>query len=117
MGYNKSVIAYSVKSILLIATSFLSHWYGGGAKLFILTFGSALRAIDERLVIQDALRRAFLFDSKAGIVDNIRMFFGRISVIAGIGILYAFSAIIFLTLYALWAAIPPYLVYKIINPR
>lgn len=117
MGYNKGVIIYALKSVLSITTSFLSHWYGGGLRVAAFSFGDILRAIDERFVIREVLRETFIFDVRAGVIGNVKGFARRTPIIFGVGLFYAFLALIFLALYLLWATVPLYLIYKIFNPR
>lgn len=117
MGYNKGVIIYALKSVLSITTSFFSHWYGGGLRAAVFLFGDILRAVDERFVIREVLRETFLFDAKAGVIGNIKGFSGKLLIVFGAGLGYLFSALIFSALYLLWAMVPPYLIYKMFNPR
>jgi len=117
MRYNVFVVFYLIKSIFQVFSSFLIHWYAGGLRSIIFALGSSLRAIDQTALLRETAANFFLFRPEESSVDYAVAIAKKMLRIVLVLVLYFVVAATFFSVYIIWAAIPPYLVYKIVYFR
>lgn len=117
MRYNIFVVFYLIKSIFQVFSSFLIHWYAGGFRAVIFALGSSLRAIDRTVLLRETAANFFLFRPEESAVHYAAAITKKTLRIVLALTLYFIVAATFFSIYIIWAAIPPYLVYKTVYSR
>ena len=95
---------------------FLRHWYKDGFFFFFRRLIDFLEWLDRYFAMEVALRYLFqpLYQNYTFIGYVLGFIFRSVRLVAG-GFVYLFVILIWLGLYLGWAAIPIYILYKILS--
>lgn len=112
---NRFAFSYLLNSFLYSIFEFFSHWYVNGLWLYGKWLIDLLERLDNFFAFRITLRHFGepLFQDRTFVGYILGFVFRSGRLLVG-GVIYFFVFIIAIALYLIWAAILPYVIYKII---
>ncbi|MEK7546986.1 MAG: hypothetical protein AAB536_02295 [Patescibacteria group bacterium] len=111
-------LVYLIQRFFYRIFDFFHHWYADASKVFFHRFVSFLESLDRTIALRVTLRYFFqpLYKDYTVIGRILGVVFRSGRIIIGLGV-YAFTAIIFLIIYALWLAAPIVLIFYVLGAK
>ncbi len=110
-------LIYFVSQFFLRIADFFRHWYANGFRNYSHFVISRLEELDRTIAFRVTLRNIFepLYQDRSFIGYLLGFIFRSIRLIFG-GVFYAIIILLAILGFFFWAAIPAYIIYKIIYP-
>lgn len=111
-----SVVIYLINRFFFRIWMFFKHWYKDGSKKFFHTLVGLLEYFDRFFAIEITFRHIFepLYQDKS-LIGYVMGFLFRMARIILASIVYLAVVLVFVVLYLVWLAIPPFIVFKIVK--
>ena|SRR3989344_3180506 len=108
-------IAYSIQRLFFRVYEFFVHWYGHGFIKAVDRTLSVFHMLDRTLALRVTLKHFWqpLYQDYTTLGYILGFVFRTIRVVIGVAV-YGCVAVLALSLYILWAAVPAYLIYRVI---
>jgi hypothetical protein len=108
-------LVYIVIRAVSSVVAFFRHWYLGGFFAFVHRCVLVITSLDQTFALRVTMRNLFkpLYQDYTMLGIILGFVFRPLRLIAG-GIVYAVIVLVFVALYAVWAAIPLFLIVKTI---
>lgn len=107
---------YLLKQLVAWVTDFFRHWYVEGAFFISKALMATLSGLDRVLALRVNVKNIFrpMYQDNSFIGYAFGFIFRSARIIIALTA-YIFVSAVFLSVYLIWAAIPPYLIIKALN--
>jgi len=111
-----SIFIYLFDRFFYRLLEFFRHWYFNSFRIYTHFIISLFEKLDRRLALKITLKHLFnpLYQDRTLIGYILGFFFRTIRLISG-GFIYLILLALAIFFYLVWLAIPPYIIFKILN--